>query len=293
MLETLDLSEKSKSVTNNAPQPQGQEDLVVVKLGGAEHMDYSACCADVAALQKQGLSQVLVHGGSAETNALGEALQSPARFITSPSGYTSRHTDRRTLEIFAMAVNGKLNTMLVEQLQGLGVNALGLSGLDGRLIVAERKTAVQSIENGKRKVIRDDYTGKIVSINTSLIHTLLKAGYTPVIAPLAVSLSGEALNVDADRAAAMVAGALNASSLVLLTAAPGLMRTYPDESTVIGRLPRARLDEALGYAEGRMKKKILGAREALEAGAGRVIIADGRGGQPITAALAEKGTVIQ
>jgi acetylglutamate/LysW-gamma-L-alpha-aminoadipate kinase len=286
-------AEESEPVAINTSPPQDHGNVVVVKLGGAERMDYGACCSDMASLQGTGLRLVLVHGGSAETDALSEAMQYPARFITSPSGYTSRYTDRRTLEIFTMAVNGKLNTSLVEQLQALSVNALGLSGVDGRLMVAERKTAVQSIENGKRKVIRDDYTGKITSVNTALIHTLLAAGFTPVIAPLAISPAGEALNVDADRAAAMIAGALNASSLILLTAAPGLMRTFPDESTVIGRLPRSRLDEALGYAEGRMKKKVLGAREALEAGAGQVIIADGRGGQPITAALSEKGTVIQ
>ena len=104
---------------------------------------------------------MLVHGGSAEANSLGEALGYPPRFITSPSGFTSRYTDRRTLEIFAMAVNGKVNSLLVEQLQTLGVNALGLSGLDGRLMLAARKDAIQSVENGKRKVIRDDYTGKI------------------------------------------------------------------------------------------------------------------------------------
>jgi acetylglutamate/LysW-gamma-L-alpha-aminoadipate kinase len=276
------------------PNNTGNDEIIiVVKLGGTERMDYAAFCSDVASLQKRGLRQVLVHGGSAETNTLSEALQYPARFITSPSGFTSRHTDRRTLEIFTMAVNGKLNTSLVEQLQTLGVNALGLCGLDGRLIVAERKVAVQSIENGKRKVIRDDYTGKIKSVNTNLIHTLLADGYTPVIAPLAVSPVGEALNVDADRAAAMIAGALHVNTLILLTAAPGLMYSFPDESTIIYQLPQSRLAEALNYAEGRMKKKVLGAQEALQAGVERVIIADGRCSQPISSALAGGGTVIQ
>ncbi len=172
------------------------------------------------------------------------------------------------------------------------MNALGLSGLDGRLMQAARKDSIQSVENGKRKIIRDDYTGKIESVNTALLDMLLQAGYTPVIAPLAVSPAGEALNVDADRAAAMVAAALQASTLVLLTAAPGLMRAFPDESTLIHSLPLARLDEAMGYAEGRMKKKVLGAEEAVKGGVGRVIIADGRIAGPISAALAGKGTTI-
>lgn len=265
---------------------------IVVKLGGAEGVDFSAICADVAALLQQEKRLVLVHGGSAEANALGEALGTPPRFITSPSGYTSRYTDRKTLEIFLMAVNGKVNSLLVEQLQRLGVNAFGLSGLDGRVLLATRKEAIQSVENGKRIIIRDDYTGKIEQVNKALLQILLENGYLPVLAPVAVSPKGEALNVDADRAAAMIAVALQAETLILLTAVPGLMRNFPDESTVIPNLSRHQLDEALSYAEGRMKKKILGAQEALQGGVKQVIIADGRIEAPLSNALAREGTVI-
>jgi acetylglutamate/LysW-gamma-L-alpha-aminoadipate kinase len=266
--------------------------LIVVKLGGTEGVDFSAICQDVAHLLEKGRQIVLVHGGSFEANQLGEALAYPPRFITSPSGFTSRYTDRRTLEIFMMAVNGKMNTLLVEQLQALGINALGLSGLDGRLMVANRKSTVQSIENGKRKIIRDDYTGKVEKINSGLLTGLLTGGYTPVISPLAVSEAGEALNVDADRAAAMLAGGLQAETLVLLTAVPGLMRAFPDETSLIKTLPLGQLEQALEYAQGRMKKKVLGAGEALKGGVARVVIADGRIENPISRALAGNGTVI-
>lgn len=266
--------------------------LLVLKIGGTEGLDYVSVCEDAADLIRCGYRLVIIHGGSAEANSLGEAVGYPPRFISSPSGYTSRYTDRRTLEIFSMAVNGKVNTIMVEQLQSLGVNALGLSGLDGRLMEATRKAAIRSVENGKQKIVRDDFTGKINKINTSLLMSLLEAGYTPVVAPLAVSQAGEALNVDADRAAAMVAGALRAETLLLLTAVPGLMRNFPDESTLITKLKRAHLEEALDYAAGRMKKKVLGAGEALEGGVGQVIIADGRIAKPVTNALAGKGTSI-
>src|SRR5690349_25178979 len=192
-----------------------------------------------------------------------------------------------------MAVNGKVNSLLTEQLQMLGINSFGLSGLDGRLIRATRKDAIQSIENGKRKMIRDDYTGKIVSINTDLLLMLLQAGFLPVIAPVAVSERGEALNVDADRAAAMVASALRAETLLLLTAVPGLMKNFPDESTLIRQLSQSQLAAASEAAQGRMKKKVLGAEEALQGGVSRVIIADGRIQNPISNALAGNGTVIQ
>jgi acetylglutamate/LysW-gamma-L-alpha-aminoadipate kinase len=270
-----------------------QSSVIVVKLGGAAGVDFSAVCQDVATIHQQGQRLILVHGGSAEANALGESLGSPPKFITSPSGYTSRYTNRKTLEIFLMAVNGKVNTLLVEQLQALGINAFGLSGIDGQLLSASRKEAVQSVENGKRLVIRDDYTGKIEQVNIKLLNLLLAEGFVPVIAPLAVSPSGEALNVDADRAAASIASALEAETLILLTAASGLLRHFPDESTLINQLSQNLLPEALEAAQGRMKKKILGAEEALKGGVKKVIIADGRITHPLSNALLGKGTVIQ
>ena len=266
--------------------------ITVIKLGGTEGVDFSAICADAAELLSQGQKLVFVHGGSAEANALGHALGTPPKFITSPSGYTSRYTDRNTLEVFLMAVNGKVNSLLTEQLHGLGINAFGLSGMDGRLMLATRKDAIQSVENGKRKIIRDDYTGKIEKVNSKLLLTLLDMGYLPVIAPVAVSENGEALNVDADRAAAMVASALKAETLVLLTAVPGLMKSFPDETTLIRQLPQSQLPAALEAAQGRMKKKVLGAEEALQGGVDEVIIADGRIEKPISSALAGNGTII-
>jgi [amino group carrier protein]-L-2-aminoadipate/L-glutamate 6-kinase len=269
------------------------DEIIVVKLGGTEGVDFSAICNDAVELLKQGKQLVLVHGGSAEASALGKSLGVPPRMITSPSGYTSRYTDRKTLEIFLMAVNGKINSLLTEQLQTLSVNAFGLCGLDGRLMQATRKDSIQSIENGKRKIIRDDYTGRIEKVNSELLTMLLNAGYVPVIAPVAVSENGEALNVDADRAAAMVASALKAETLILLTAVPGLMKNFPDESTLIRQLPQSQLAAASEAAQGRMKKKVLGAEEALRGGVSQVIIADGRIQNPISNALSGNGTVIQ
>jgi [amino group carrier protein]-L-2-aminoadipate 6-kinase len=283
---------------NGPASRPGNRSTIVVKLGGTEGVDFSAICKDSAALLSQrssllrGSGIVLVHGGSTEANNLGEALGTPPRFITSPSGYTSRYTDRKTLEIYLMAVNGKVNTLLVEQLHRLGVNAFGLSGIDGKLLLAMRKETIQSVENGKRKIIRDDYTGKIEQVNVSLLHLLLDGGYVPVIAPVAVSPAGEALNVDADRAAAMIAAALHADTLILLTAVPGLLRNFPDEGSLIHQLPQNQLPMALEVAQDRMKKKVLGAEEALRGGVGRVIIADGRIENPISNALQGNGTII-
>lgn len=266
--------------------------MIVIKLGGTEGLDFSSICSDIQTIMQKDRDIILVHGGSAETNHLAEKLGYPPKFITSPSSFTSRYTDRTTMEIFIMSVNGKMNTLLVEKLQQMGMNALGLSGLDGRLMVATRKETVQSIENGKRKIIRDDYTGKIEQVNSGLISILIKEGYLPVISPIAISREGVALNVDADRASAMVAAAMNAETLILLTGAPGLLKSFPDENTLISNLRFEQISEALTYAEGRMKKKILAAEEAISNGVKKVIISDGRVTKPIQKALTGNGTHI-
>lgn len=265
--------------------------MIVTKMGGAQGVNLSAVCQDVAVLIRQGEAVVFVHGGSNETNELSARLGVTPRFITTVTGFTSRYTDRQTLEIFSMAT-AKINMLLVEQLQKAGVNAVGLSGVDGRLLCAKRNEAIKIVENGKRLVIRDDYTGKIDQVNAGLLQNLLAAGLTPVIQPLAISEAGDALNVDADRAAAMVAGALKAQQLILLTNVPGLLRSFPDESTLIPHIDRKEVDSALALAEGRMKKKVLGAIEALNLGVEKITFADGRMDHPLLGALAGKGTTI-
>jgi acetylglutamate/LysW-gamma-L-alpha-aminoadipate kinase len=122
---------------------------------------------------------------------------------------------------------------------------------------------------------------------------LLDSGYTPVVAPLAVSHEGDALNVDGDRVAAEIAAALQATTLVILSNVPGLLRSFPDESTMIQHIKPEHAHEHLDqYAKGRMKKKLLGAVEALNGGVEKVIIADGRVTRPLHRALAGQGTVI-
>ena len=125
-----------------------------------------------------------------------------------------------------------------------------------------------------------------------MLNLLIEAGLTPVVSPLAVSSDGIALNVDADRAAAMLAGAVKAEQLIILTNVPGLMRSFPDETTLIPHLEKNGLEQALSFAEGRMKKKVLGASEALDLGVGKVVFADGRIEHPISHALSGYGTVI-
>lgn len=266
--------------------------MIVVKVGGGQDLNIDAIVDDVVKLVHAGQELILVHGGAETTNEVAIALGHPPQFVTSESGYESRRTDRRTLEIFEMVYCGQLNKMWVEKLQRQGVNAVGLSGLDGRIFEGTRKDKLRVRINGRRMVLRDDWTGTVDRINTDLLTLLLSAGYLPVLTPPAASDKGEAVNVDGDRAAAMVAAAFHAEALVILSNIPGLLREYPDEGTLISEIPRNKANDFMQYAEGRMKKKVMGAVEAIGEGVQRVVFADGRVDEPISKALAGSGTQI-
>ena len=266
--------------------------MIVVKVGGGTSLNVDAIVADIVSLRAKGSDLLLVHGGAQTTNQVAEALGHPAQFVTSETGHVSRRTDRRTLEIFEMVYCGQLNKMWVEKLQTKGVNAIGLSGLDGRVFEGTRKDTLRIRIDGRRMVLRDDWTGTVERVNVDLLTLLIGAGYFPVLTPPGSSTAGEAINVDGDRAAAMVAGAFKAEALVILTDQAGLLERFPDESTLITKIPKGQADRFMAFAEGRMKKKVMGAVEAIDEGVNRVIFADGRRESPITHALAGAGTHI-
>jgi acetylglutamate/LysW-gamma-L-alpha-aminoadipate kinase len=267
--------------------------MIVIKIGGSEGVDLGAVCADVAELAAARERLIVVHGGSHLTNEVATALGHPPQFITSPSGYTSRLTDRRTLEIFEMVYCGQVNKGIVERLQKLGVNAVGLSGIDGKLWQGPRKEAVRAVENGKTRVIRDNLTGRVEIVNLRLLYSLLDGGYVPVLTPPALSFEGEAMNVDGDRAAAMTAISMHATNLLILSNVPGVLRDFPDEASLIRSIDTSEIETvAQEHAQGRMRIKLLGAKEALDGGVAQVVIGDARGEHPVRRALAGEGTVI-
>jgi [amino group carrier protein]-L-2-aminoadipate/L-glutamate 6-kinase len=258
--------------------------VIVVKVGGSAGIDRAAVASDVAAVAARGEKVVLVHGASAETDRLAETLGHPGRTIVSPSGQQSRRTDRRTLEIFAMAALGVETFSYVELLRRAGASAVGLFGVLG----GPRKN-VRAIEGGRTVMLRDDYTGKVETIDADLLRSLLGRGTLPVLPPLALSPEGEGLNVDGDRAAAAVAVAVGADALVILTNVAGVLRSVDDPASVVAA---PSLDEADALAGGRMKKKVMAAREAIGGGVSRVVVASGRVEAPLTRALAGAGTTM-
>jgi acetylglutamate/LysW-gamma-L-alpha-aminoadipate kinase len=262
------------------------DNLLVVKLGGGEGLDMQRCVDDLARLAAA-RPLIVVHGVSAAMNALCAERGIPVRAITSPNGHTSRYTDPQTRDVFVEAAKN-VNAQLVKGLQAHNLYAEGMN-VTRVVLRGERKTAIRAVVDGRIRMIRDDYSGTIESVDTSALFNSLNAGAVPVVPPLATSADG-LLNVDGDRASAAIAGALGAETLVILSNVRGLYRSFPDEATFVARVEARDLPRALDWAQGRMKRKVLGAQEALQNGVRRVVIADGRTDNPVTAALNGAGT---
>lgn len=259
--------------------------MFVVKIGGTEGVDAQNVLNDLAEMDEV---FVVVHGGSGTVDSLAESLDRPPKYVESPSGMMGRYTDEEAMEVFKMAMPGLLNTNIVEGLQQRGVNAVGLSGVDGRLLEGEHKDTVIAVEDDRKKVLRGDHSGRIESVNKELLELLLDAGYVPVVSVPMVSYDGVAVNTDADRSAAAIAGALECD-LVILSDVPGLLRDPEDTETLVEEV--GDIEDAMDYAEGKMKKKVLAAREALETGATRVVLSSANTSKPVSKALEGAGTV--
>lgn len=266
---------------------------IVIKIGGGEGIEITPILSEIAQLVQSGQPVVLVHGGSHETNVLSARLGIEARFITSPSGHTSRRTDRATLEIFEMVYCGKINKAIVESLRAERVDAIGLSGIDGGIWRGKRKDAIRAIEEGRTVIIRDDLTGTVDHVDRDLLQMLLANGRTPVLTPPAITEEGIAINVDADRAAARTAAALGASELYLLSNVRGVLRDPADSESLIARASEDSMASVRDAAKGRMKNKVLAAEEALAGGVTRVVIGSANGPAALTRARKGAGTVFE
>lgn len=265
--------------------------VIVVKVGDKVMGDAfsEGALTDFEALTHQSPT-VLVHGGGNTVTGIAEKLGVHQRFVTSPEGFRSRYTDAETIQIYTMVMAGKVNKQIVMQLLSRKIPAVGLSGLDGSLIRAERKRKlIIKDERGRKRAIDGGYTGMITHTDGTLLRTLISSGYVPVIAPIALGSEGEPLNIDGDRTAAHVAAALQADVLLLITDVGGV-------SLQIGIARHLTVDEAkksLPNLGPGMITKVYAALEALSKGVGKVVVASGKGVAPYTAAInGESGTLI-
>lgn len=233
---------------------------------------------------------LLVHGGGDIVTEIAEKLGKKQTFIVSPEGIRSRYTDLETVTIYTMVMVGKINKEIVSALYKVGINAIGLSGIDGSIIRAERKKKLIVMdERGRKRVIEGGYTGKIKYVNSDLLNLLMNSNYMPIIAPIAVGDEGELLNVDGDRAAAYVAGGIKADKIVFLTDVPGVL--INNKPILKMNLSEAKeMMPKIGFG---MEKKVLAAVEALEMGVKESIIASGLVENPVKSAIEHRnGTVI-
>ena len=260
--------------------------LLVVKLGGGEGLDLDAACDDLAELAGQ-RPLVVVHGVSAAMNQMCQDLGIAVQSLTSPTGHSSRYTPPSVRDVYVKAAE-QVNARLLSALRRRGVAAVGMTGED-IVLQAERKPALRAVVKGRIRIIRDDCSGRIKNVAAEALRARLQQGQVPVLPPMAASADG-LLNVDGDRASAATAGALNANTLLILSNVRGLYRDFPDEKSFISEVPPAQMEGALQAAQGRMKRKVIAAGEALQTGTRTVIIADGRTARPASQALAGAGT---
>lgn len=258
--------------------------LLVVKVGGGAGVNLQLCADDIAAVARS-RRVVVVHGVSDAMAQL--SAQRGINFLTlrSPSGHDSRYTNPETRDLYVEACQ-QVNAELVAALQTRGINAQGLT-VERVPLWGERKDAIRAVVDGRVRIIRDDYSGIIRDVRAL---PALEVGHVAVVPPMANSADGF-LNVDGDRAGAAIAAALCADEYVILSNVRGLYRQFGDENSFVQQVQARELDQALSWAEGRMKRKVIGAQEAINGGVRRVIIADGRIEQPISAALNGQGTV--
>lgn len=237
--------------------------IVVVKYGGSAMKDEDLkqkVILDLVLLWTIGVKVVLVHGGGPEINAVMAKLGKKAEFIDG-----LRVTDRETVGIVQMVLAGKVNKTIVNQLEGKGAKAIGLSGMDGRLIEAEQKDE------------RLGYVGNITRINTQPIYDLLDRGYIPVISTIGCDRQGNAYNINGDTAAAEIAGALKAERFILMTDIDGVLRDKDDPSTLISEISREEAEKycADGVISGGMIPKVKSCFDAIEEGVKSTVIING------------------
>ena len=240
--------------------------MITIKIGGSV-VDglHPSTISDLKKVSEQE-KVILVHGGGKEVTKISEALGKEQKFIVSPEGIKSRYTDKETVEIFTMVMSGRINKRIVGMLQKNGINAVGLSGIDGKIIQAERKKKLIIInEKGRKMIIDGGYTGKIRDVNASLVRSILDQGYCPVISPIAISEEFDFLNVD------------------------GLLM----DDKLVEKISLIEAKEILPRIGFGMEKKVLAATEALEMGVKEALIANGQRENPISSAIVhDKCTVI-
>jgi [amino group carrier protein]-L-2-aminoadipate 6-kinase len=263
--------------------------MIVIKIGGSivEGLNPSILDDFKELVKEEKL--IIVHGGGKDVTSIANSMGKEQKFIISPAGKQSRYTDKETAMIYTMVMSGKISKNITAMLESKGISAVGITGIDGDTIKAYRKRKLMILnEKGRKMIIDGGYTGKVSIVNPKLINCLLDNNYVPIISPVAISDEYEFLNIDGDRAAANVAGALQSDVIIFITNVNGLFMN----DKLVSSISLEEAKNMLPKIGPGMEKKVLASTEALSMGVKKAIIASGSVQNPIMSALENKNCTV-
>lgn len=251
------------------------DSIMVIKVGGHAMVNpkiMDEIIEDIVLLRYVGIHPILVHGGGPEITEKMQRMGKKPEFVGG-----LRITDDETLEIARMVLVGNINTKIVSLIGQHGGKGIGLSGKDGKMIIAKKKPAQRVVIEGVEQHVDIGWVGETEIINSEIIDIVTKKGYIPVISPIAMDAKGNALNINADTVAGDIAAAIHAKKLILMTDVPGLLRDIKDPSTRISRVKADGVEKLIheGVISGGMTPKMRSAAAATINGVDRVHIIDG------------------
>jgi acetylglutamate/LysW-gamma-L-alpha-aminoadipate kinase len=262
---------------------------IVIKIGGdllKETLDY--VISDLIKLHAENKKIILCHAGADIITSVAEKMGKSQIFTQSTKGYKARYVDEETRDIYIMVVAGLNNKRIVKEMIAKDLPAVGISGVDGGLIIAERFKKAMVILNDRRK-LKDNYTGKPSKVNVELIEILWDNDYIPVVATVAISEDNEIVGCDSDRISDAIAVATKADKLILLTDVDGVL---DENNKLITHINNENSDAILENVTGGMKTKVITALKSASEGIKQVIIASGLRENPILKALDNENCTI-
>lgn len=264
--------------------------MIIIKIGGGNSINIEGIVNDIAEMKDQKF--LIIHGANAYRDELAERLGYEKKVLESVKGYSSVFSDDEAIDIQMMAYAGVRNKRIVELFQQKGLNAIGLTGLDGRLVQGERNKGIRIRENNKLRIVRDN-SGKPKSINKKLLNTLWENNFIPVITVPITDENGKAINSENDDILAVFQNQIKAEKIIQFIEAPGLLHNKDDESSTISSITKEELLKKEEQTEGRIKRKLHALNKLFEDSNPTVIIADGRTENPLKNALEGRGTIIK
>jgi acetylglutamate/LysW-gamma-L-alpha-aminoadipate kinase len=266
--------------------------MILIKIGGGENINHQYIAEDLINFKNN--KKIIVLGANYLRNILAKRLNIEIKEIESESGIKSIYTNKEIIDLMLMSYSGLALKNFICLLNKHNIDSIGLTGIDGRLVIANKKIITAKV-NGKIKLITDNYTGKIISLNKKLINLILENNYTLVITQPVISQEGEILNTDNDQLVYTLAKEMNPSKIIYLIEKPGILEDINNEKSLIKNLNINKINEFLnnknlGYG---IQKKLLYIKKIIEETNAEIFISSGLIKNPITNALKFLGTYIK